>query len=266
MSAFLFWLKKAITYCVMPLTAAMALILAGLWISRRDESRRFGRCLSWLGILILLVASHRQVGLRLLAPLEQAYPAMPEFRAHIPLPDNLATCRYIVVLGGGHADSILLPSTSKLSPYALGRITEAVRLARVLPAATIITSGPGRDDEISHAEVMKQAAISLGISPERIVTTTQGRDTESEAIALQQIIGQQPFALVTSAWHMPRSMGLMRSAGLHPVACPTDYQAKINDQFVWSDWLWGIDGLERTSWACYERLGMLWAKLRGRIN
>jgi uncharacterized SAM-binding protein YcdF (DUF218 family) len=261
----MFWLKKTITYCLMPLPASLALLVGGFWLARSENHRRSGRFLSFVGILLLLITSHRQVGLRLLAPLESQYPAVPELTANTTISPDLAACQYIVVLGGGHTDMLGLPASSKLSPYALSRLTEAVRLARALPTTKLITLGPGRSGQDTHAHVLTTAAISLGIDSNRIIENSLGRDTEGEALALRELIGSAPFALVTSAWHMPRSMGLMRKAGLNPVACPTDYQARANQTFSLNDWLWGIDGLERSSWAIYERLGTFWAKLRGKI-
>lgn len=261
----MFWLKKAVTYCLMPLPAVLALLVGGFLLARSEKHRRLGRFLSFIGLLVLLITSHRQVGLHLLAPLENQYPAIPEFTENAAISPDLIACQYIVVLGGGHTDMLGLPASSKLSPNALSRLTEAVRLARALPTAKLITLGPGRRGQDTHAHVLASAAISLGIAPHRIIENNSGRDTEGEALALRAIINEAPFALVTSAWHMPRSMGLMRKAGLNPLACPTDYQARANQTFSLNDWLWGIDGLERSSWAIYERLGTFWAKLRGKI-
>jgi len=266
MSEFLFVLKKLLTFCVMPLTASLGLILGGLVLQVCDRSQRLGRIMIWLGALILLTASHRQVGFHLLAPLENQYPAIPKLADETPLPANLADCRYVVVLGGEHVDLARLPATSKLSPSALARVTETVRIARLLPDAKIITSGPAYPGYPSHAAILATAAESLGISADRFVLIDNGRDTENETRVLLRLIGDAPFALVTSAWHMPRSMGLMRSAGLNPVACPTDFKARRHEHFVLSDYTWGLEGLECSTWAVYERLGYLWARLRGLIK
>lgn len=262
----MFWLKKAVTFWLMPLNASLTLMILGAVLAFSPRWARAGRRIALAGLLLLLVASNRQVGLWLLGPLERTYPAIPEIPAGAPLPPALARCRYIVVLGGGHAEATALPATSRLSVYALGRITEAVRLARLLPDATIITSGPASaPGRTSHAAMLARAAISLGIAPDRFLCIDQARDTEDETYAVRERIGAAPFALVTSAWHMPRAMGLMRQAGLHPLACPADYHARAEDEFSWSDLQWGIDGLERTTWAVHERLGLLWGRLRGKI-
>jgi uncharacterized SAM-binding protein YcdF (DUF218 family) len=262
----MFWLKKAISFCLMPFPASLGLMMAGLWLSRRQGSATLGKVMMLGGLLLLVVMSNRQVGLALLRPLEQRYPAIPEIIVGEPVPANLAACRYIVVLGGGHADAAALPATSRLSVYALGRITEAVRLARLLPRAQIITTGPGHDGLPTHAETLAAAAISLGVAPDRFITLDSGRDTEGEAAAVRTEIGDAPFALVTSAWHMPRAMALMQHAGLNPLACPADFHASTHDRFTWTDYLCGLDGLENSTWAVYERLGYAWARWRGKVN
>ncbi len=235
-------------------------------MSFRQKWAGLGRGMVLLGLLLMVVSSNRQVGLWLLRPLEQQYPPIPEIAVGAELPEKLAACRYIVVLGGGHTDTLSLPSTSKLSSYALGRITEAVRLAWLLPDAKIITSGPAYEELPSHADILGSAAVSLGVDRCRFEFTETGRDTENEALMIKEMIGDAPFALVTSAWHMPRAMALMRQVGLNPLACPTDFHARTNDRFTWTDYLCGLDGLENTTWALYERLGYKWATLRGRID
>lgn len=263
MASSFFWLKKAVAFWLMPLQASMTLLVVGLWLLLRGRRPRLGRSFVFLGVLILLVCSHRQVGRRLLAPLEQHYPPVPEITVDLPLPTELARSRYIVVLGGGHTDSGSVSAIGQLSPYALGRITEAVRLARLLPHAQIITNGPGEANQPSHAEILARAAQSLGIDKTRFITLDKGRDTFGETTAIRAIVGDAPFALVTSAWHMPRAMSLMRGAGLHPYPCPADFHALPPVRYTLHDWLWGLDGLEKSTWAIYERLGLTWARWRG---
>lgn len=262
----MFWLKKAVAFWLMPLPAGLALIFIGTGLWWRQRRVRTGRTLVVLGLALLTLASNRQVGLRLLKPLEDRYPSIPELPAHDPLPPRLAACRYIVVLGGGHADAAALPATSRLSPYALARIVEAVRLARRLPDARIITSGPGLEGRPSHAATLEAAAVDLGIDARRFQLIDTARDTAEEARAVRHIVGNEPFALVTSAWHMPRAMALMQGAGLQPLPCPADFLSRTNDEFTWSDWGWGLDGLERSTWACHEWIGLLWTRLNGNFR
>jgi uncharacterized SAM-binding protein YcdF (DUF218 family) len=262
----MFELKKAITYLLMPLQLSLVLMLAGLamvWFSRRG---RLGKILATTGVLLLLILSHKQVGIALLQPLETHYPAIPELVPGTPMPDALADCRVIVVLGGGHASTPGLSATNRLSTSAASRLIEGVRLAQLLPTTQLILTGPGiTKNDLTHGAVLAQAAQSLGVSPARTELLTSARDTEEEINALRERFGDTPIALVTSAWHMPRTMAYARKAGLNALPCPADFTARANEQFHWNDWTCDLTGLERSTKGIYERLGMLWARLRGRI-
>ncbi|MDB6168665.1 MAG: hypothetical protein JWM88_1529 [Verrucomicrobia bacterium] len=261
----LFWLKKAVSYWLMPLPFCLALMLLGLAWLRWGRRPRTGKILAATGALLLVILSSKQVGGALLRPLEDQYPAIPELPARAPVPPQLLACRVIVVLGGGHVDAAGLSAIAKLSSSASARITEAVRLARVLPGATLIVSGPSAGGGKTHASVLAAAAVSLGVDAGRIVQVDTARDTDDEVQEIRRRIGSGiPFALVTSAWHMPRAMGLMRRAGLHPVPCPADFLARANADFRAGDWSCDLSGLEQSTWAIYEGLGITWARMQGK--
>lgn len=260
----MFWLKKALSYCLMPLQFSLILMLFGLVLVLFTRRVRAGKWLLVLGFLTLVVLSHKQVGMALLLPLETRYAAIPDFPAGSPLPPELAACRTIVVLGGGHSDTPGLSATNRLSGSAASRLMEAVRIARLLPEARIVFSGPGAPDRETHAATLAAGARSLGIDPARFVLIEDARDTPKEAAAVKALVGSGPFALVTSAWHMPRSVALMRGQGLAPVPCPADFASRPNPDFRWNDWTCDLTGLDRSTKAIYERLGLLWARLHGK--
>lgn len=262
----LFWLKKAVSYSLMPLPFCLALMLAGLLLLRSTRWPKAGHRLLCTGVLLLLILSNKQVGQALLRPLESQYAAMPELTPGTPIPAPLAACRAIVVLGGGHSDQAGLSAVNQLSSSALSRLTEGVRLARLLPDATLIVSGPRMGTGATHASVLAAAAVSLGIDPRRIAQIDTARDTDDEVQAVKQRLGPGvPFALVTSAWHMPRAVALMRRAGLAPLPCPADFLTRAGGELHASDWLFDLSGLQQSTWAVYERLGTAWAKLQGKI-
>lgn len=260
----LFWLKKFVSFWLMPLSFCLTLLIAGLWLTRSSRRARLGRGLAIAGTVLLLLFSNKTLSVWLMRPLEARYPAVPELRAGATLPADLAACRYVVVLGGGHGDMPELPATSKLSPSALGRIVEGVRLLRLLPDARLIVSGPAVGDSPSHAAVLALAAESLGVDPGRIIPFDRANDTEEESLEVKKIVGDAPFALVTTAWHMPRSVALFRRAGLSPLPCPADFAAKPTPDFRWVDLLWDTSALERSTSAVRERIGYLWIWLRGK--
>jgi len=260
----LFWLKKVISFGLMPLTVALVLLAAGLWLMRSDRRMRLGRTLVILGVGLLAFFSHQVVGTRLAQSLEAHHPPIPELTANSPLPPELARCRYVVVLGGGHGDVAGLPATSKLSPNALGRLVEGVRLIQALPGAKLIVSGPAAGTNPTHASVLAQAAITLGVAPDRILKIETARDTEDEARAVRELTGTVPVAMVTSAWHMPRAAALFRKAGVDTLPCPADFLGKPNPDWRWTDLVWDVNGLDKSTLAVRERIGFLWVWLRGK--
>lgn len=263
----LFWLKKFVSFWLMPLPFCITAMLAGLVLLRWTSWRRTGRTLLVGGLALLILASNHFVSRGLMRPLETQYPSMPPFVAGQPLPPALASCKYVMVLGAGGGFSVNMPATSLVSSAALARIVEASRLMHVLPEAKLVVSGPHIvDNAPTHATMLAQAGIILGVPKDRILYIDNALDTEDEARALLKIAGDAPVAVVTSAWHMPRSMALLRSFGIQAVACPTDYRTHELDGFYFGDLLWDVENIARTTLAVRERIGYLWITLRGRAR
>ena len=260
----LFWLKKSITFWLMPLPVCLTLLAVGLWLTRSPRRAPLGRRLLLIGTALLALFTNKVVSRALISPLEGRYPAVPELREGSPLPAALAGCRYVVVLGSGHSDTPGLASTNQLSGAGIARLAEGVRLLRALPGAKLVVSGPPIGANPSHATVLARAAESFGISRDRILFVDSARDTEDESQAVKKLVGDAPVALVTSAWHLPRSVGLFEKAGVEVHPCPTHYLGSRNRDFRWEDVNWDSDSLGRSTAACHEWLGLLWNRLRGR--
>ena len=261
----LFWLKKFISFWLMPLPFCLTLLVVGTCYLFSARLNRLGRRLVAMAAFLLLLFSNKYVSVALVQHLEQRYPAVPELDAGRPLPPRLEACRYVVVLGGGHGDVTALSATNKLSTSALGRIVEGVRLARVLPQARLILSGPAAPGFPSHAAVLAQAAVSLGFDRSRIILIDTAHDTEDESHRVKAIVGTDHVALVTSAWHMPRAYALFRHSGVAAVPCPADYSGRANDYFEWNDLSWDSESLMRTTYAVREYIGYLWVSLRHQV-
>lgn len=260
-----FWLKKVAGFWLMPLPLSLALMTAGillLWLTKR---RRSGRTLLAGGALWLAVCSNDGVGIWLIAGLESRYPAQPVLSPGAPPPAVLERCRFVVVLGGGHRYEPGWPANLQLSGSALARIVEGTRLTRNMPAVRLLVSGPAENDgEPTHAHLLAETAISLGVAPDRIAEISDARDTEQEAVSVRRLVGDSPVALVTSAWHMPRALALCRRAGIDALPCPADYAARP-PRVRPADFLrWNIGGLERSTKAIYEHIGATWSRLRGK--
>ena len=59
----------------------------------------------------------------------------------------------------------------------------------------------------------------MGIAPERVTIEDKSRNTDENARFTAAIVHPQPsqrWIIVTSAFHMPRAMGVFEKAGFHP--------------------------------------------------
>jgi uncharacterized SAM-binding protein YcdF (DUF218 family) len=262
----MFWLKKLFSPFLFPLQFALVAGVAGLVLSRSRRWHRTGQVLLTLAILVLLLASNKWLSGQLITPLESRFPAIGEFQPGAALPASLAACRYVVVLGGGHQDTDDRPSLTRLSSSARARLVEAVRLLRLLPTAQLIVSGPAdiAHGGAIHAQVLAEAAVSLGVDRARIRMIDDAHDTEEEAARLRDLLGDAPFALITSAWHLPRAQALCAAQGLHALPCPTDYLYSAPLRWRRSDFTWDTESLERSTAAVHEYLGLWWSQLRGK--
>lgn len=261
----LFWLKKTLSFWLMPLPLGLALLTIGLLLMRWTQRRRLGRTLVIAAVTLLLLASNRFLAYSLVRPLETQFPAMPEF-AGAP-PPNLAACGFVVVLGGGNHRTPGLAASNLLSTPALSRLVEGVRILRILPGAKLIVTGPGAPSapqEPTHAKMLGRAAVGLGVAPDRILFIDAARDTEDESRAVKQLVQDTPVALVTSAWHMQRTVALFRSARVKTVPCPADFTTKDNPDWKLEDFLWDTCAHHGSSLGLREHLGYLWIWLRGK--
>ena len=260
----LFWLKKFISFWLMPLPFCLTAMVAGLLLLLVFKRARLGRWLLVVGVGILMLLSNPLLSKRLIRALETRYAAIPELVVGAPLPPALAACRYVVVLGGGNGNTPGLSANNLLSTSAASRLFEAVRILRVQTEAKMIVSGPGDGRRETHAVVLARAAQAYGIEPGRILYIEQARDTEEESRAVQRLAQGGRVALVTSAWHMPRSVALFRSAGLDPLPCPADFRGHSDEDIIFDDFLWDVESLTRSTFAIRERIGYLWIWLRGK--
>ena len=260
----LFWLKKFVSFWLMPLPAGLVLAGTGLWLIRRGRRRASGRMLVAAGAALILVTSNSLVSKALMRGLQDRHPPVPEFVPGQPLPAAVVRVRFIAVLGGGNGHSPGVAATNLLSSSAISRLTEGVRVARVVPEAKLVVSGGGPEGKPTHAAVLERAAVQLGMDPARIIRVEDARDTEDEADRITRLAAGAPVAVVTSAWHQPRAMALFRGAGADALACPSDYRAHHEDPLSFDDFLFDAESLARSSFAIRERIGLLWITLRGK--
>ena len=243
--SFLDVVKTSVEILSSPLVLASCLLLAFLLLRRRSRRKMASVCL-FFGVAIAYLSALPMCGRALLAPLESAYP---------PLTARVPSAEFVVVLGSGYSPHDGVPVAAALDDAGRARIIEGIRLLKQLGTARLVVSG-GRPRRTPAAIGYAELARELGVSPERIVLLETPLDTGDEVEAIAKLLGTQPFLLVTSAYHMPRAVRLMRRVGANPIPAPTQQRVDFSLTLGWRDLLPGSDGLRYTEEALHEYLGL----------
>jgi len=250
----LFTLKKYIGGMMLPLPLLLSLIALGLllvWFSRFQKS---GKIIISFGWLMLLLLSLQPVADGLLRPIEDKYPTW----------QGKQKVEYVVVLGGGYTWDPNWAPSSNLINNSLPRLNEGIRLWMANPGSKMIFTGAAaKTNPVSTAEAGARVAESLGVPRSAIITLDSPKDTEEEAAAVKQAIGDAPFLLVTSASHLPRAMIFFEQAGLHPLPAPANQLAIEAPLNPWEKLIPSPAWLMHSDRVGYETLGRLWQWLKG---
>ena len=197
------------------------------------------------------------VGGLLLAALEARYPANP------PIDAPLAG---VIVLGGGEEPALTARFGQAHFNQAAERFTEALLLARRFPQARILfTGGSGAlaHDEPPGASVAAQFFAEQGVDPARLLVEDRARNTRENADyarALAQPGAGEKWALVTSAYHMPRALHIFEAAGWRDLTpWPTDFRYSHFGAGVYWDLARHLDELNI---ALREYIGLALEELR----
>ncbi len=251
-----FYLKKFISLFFEPLTISFILFCIGLYhLYKKEANHKKGRAFVTAGVITLFLLSWSPFSYLLAHPFEFQHKAYK---------DKIDGDQfdYIMVLGSGYAENHELPATTKLGGQGLSRVIEGIRLHRMFPESKIIFSGYGGSYDTPYSQIATEAAIDLGVDPEKIIQIPEAKDTIDEANMSFKVIGEKRFLLVSSASHLPRSMGLFKNLGMKPTASPTDFINTGNWKLFTNPDSFGLYKSER---AIYEGMGTTWAWLTGRL-
>jgi len=224
--------------------------LLGLWRGRL----RLARWALSFGFAALLAITAFPLATPLLASLELHYPPNPA------LPEKVDG---IIVLGG--AEDVGAYARWKLVGLNAGgeRMTAGVELARRFPDAKLIFTGGTASMVYDDAHTLPSAMtrtlwLSLGVPEAQIVLEDRSRNTSENAIFTRELIQPQEgqvWILVTSAFHMPRSMEtFQRNGWTGLIPWPVDFRS--GNQTFRLDWRLD-DHLQDADVALKEYLGLL---------
>jgi uncharacterized SAM-binding protein YcdF (DUF218 family) len=211
-----FLLSKLLDVLLSPLTWAITLVaLAAPWRLSRPKKPKRQRILLGAAVGVLVVFSY--------APVPNALVALLESSAKDTTTKD-EPYDAIVLLGGMIEDA------------SSGGVEYNERIERLLVTydwlredrakVAILSGGPVREGGLVEAEQLRDQLVKWGIDPARLIVEGRSLNTRENALYSAEIVkerGLSRLVIVTSAFHMKRSLGCFRAVGLEPDTLPVDY-------------------------------------------
>ncbi|WP_321393112.1 YdcF family protein [Emcibacter sp.] len=215
------FITRSIWALLQPSNSLLLILIIGLFLSWRRRIK-CGLRLATFSLVCLILIGISPVGQWLAVPLEKRF---ADYRA---LPEG--EFAGIIVLGGaeitylsGVHDQAILSGRSE-------RLIAGVKLARLFPGLQVIhTGGLGKEEGWTENKVAGSFFSDVGLDPARVLFDNKAYNTWTNATESLQLIRDKglddkgTWLLVTSANHMPRSVGAFRKAGFKVRPYPVDF-------------------------------------------
>lgn len=257
-----FYISKLVWLVLTPSNLiALALFLAAVALAGRWW--RTGRAFAVLALAMYLGFAIFPLGAVLMRPLENRFPVPGKLGK---APDG------IIVLGGAISEQLTRArGAAELTEFGT-RMSETYALWRRYPQAKIVFSGGTASllgSNITEASAAQKFFLDMGVPKDRLVFESTSRNTWENAVNSRKLLNprkDQQWVLVTSAFHMPRSVGIFRKIGFDVIPWPAGY--------VTTGSFWGAMkpnreasyNLRHTDIAVKEWVGLLAYYLTGRTS
>lgn len=256
-----FALSKTFGFMLLPTNFLLGIGLLGV-ILMVTRFASLGRKLVVAAVLLLVVCGLSPLGRLLLYPLESRFPSWDAARG---APDG------IIVLGSSIEADLSVAHGTPVVRGAPDRIIAAAALAKRYPNARVVFSGGSANlisNDAREADFAGAIFESLGVDKSRLIMERRSRNTQENAEFSKALVAPKDgerWLLVTSAFHMPRSVGLFRKAGFAVEPYPVDWRVGGRDDLmVFSNV--AIEGLGRTDLAVREWMGLIAYRVAGKID
>ncbi|MFC5583530.1 YdcF family protein [Nitratireductor kimnyeongensis] len=258
----MFHLVSAIGWLFLQPLSLVAILIAVSFLTAFLGRHRLSMAASGLSFMVLFLSAWTTLGALVLGPLED------RFRKPRPIPDTIDG---IIVLGGGLEGSINMARGGYELNASGDRFVETAILARRFPQAKILISGgqgavflAGEGD----ADTAPRLLAALGVAAGRLVLENRSRDTFENAHFSRELVkpaAGETWLLVTSAFHMPRAVGVFRKVGFPVTPWPVDYKTAGNETPGLAEDN-ALDSLRNTTVGIREWIGLVAYRMAGRTD
>jgi uncharacterized SAM-binding protein YcdF (DUF218 family) len=260
--AVFFFLSKTLGTMLLPSNLLVGAGIVGLLLLF-TRFAPVGRRLIAASVLLLAICGFSPLGGLLFYPLESRFPPWDDTRGP---PDG------IVVLGGSIQPDLSAAHGVPVFGSSVDRIIAAATLARRYPDARIVFSGGNANlvssDAAREADYSAALFETFGFPRDRLMMERRSRNTQENAEFSKALVSPkngERWLLVTSAYHMPRAIGLFRKAGFVVEPYPVDWRMGGRDDLL-SVSVFLVEGLSRVDSASREWLGLIAYWINGKTS
>lgn len=251
-----FILSKTVSFILMPLTLIFIFFILHL-VFRKPTWKRF---FFWLAFGSLFFFTNDFIANEVM--LRWEIPARPysDLRPH----------KMAIVLTGTTMSN-MVPDDRVYFHKGADRVTHTVQLYKLgLVKKILVSGGSGSLSEVDSPEAnkYKEAMVMMGIPEDDILLENKTRNTYESAAAVAPMLDSMKYKggdciLVTSAFHMRRSLAVYRKAGIHATAFTTDFYTHKPDYKIDSYLLPGVEPMQVWNRMIREWLGIAAYKAAG---
>ena len=240
------YLHKILPFFLSPLGIILISLIASFFFKRRF--------FVFLAFIVLVISSNPIFGNYLMKKLEYPYK---------PISVNLINEADAVVVLSGMINQVGDNNYYRYEFLDPDRFFGGLDLIKENKSNKIIfTAGqlPWTDNWEPEGFILKNKAISLGVSQAKILVTENVKNTYEESIAVTKLIpNNSSIILVTSAFHMHRSKYLFENQGFKVIPFPVDFKTS-NTKISIMNFLPSLSSLIKVSLFIRENIGRIYYK------
>ncbi|MEL7588477.1 MAG: YdcF family protein [Prolixibacteraceae bacterium] len=247
-----FIISKIFAWIASPVTYIIIFVALAVWTKKKWLKRT-----AWvLPIGVTLLCSNKWVYNETMRAMSAPYITEP-----------VKTYQYGVVLGG-FADFDLQRNRVEFYEGA-DRLIDAVTLYQKGIIKKVVVTGDGSHMNLhthkADPEVLLSLLESWSVKRADIILENRARNTKQNAAYTLELIGDslltQPVLLITSAYHMKRSLRVFERLGIHPDPYGTD--VIMDPQYEWIDVLPDFQYLGKWQTILHEWIGLVVYEITG---
>jgi len=208
-------LSKTLDLAFSPIFVALTLALLGALVARRGRTRLGRGLMVGAGLSLALLSTGAVAG------------ALIDYTERFDGPRAAPDAHYdaVLLLGGYGARG---PTRDFELTDASDRLMRAWELVREGRAARIVLAGGGDDPTETEADLAAALLERMGVPRTSLLLDRTSRNTRENALEIRKLVDRhalERLVLVTSAFHMQRSLECLHAVDLHPDALATDHRA-----------------------------------------